>query len=39
MPFFKQKIGLDLGTNEIVVFIPDRGVVLREPAVVAVSLT
>lgn len=35
--FFK-KIGIDLGTCNSVVFIPDKGVVLREPSVVAVSL-
>lgn len=38
MVFFKQKLGIDLGTNEIVVYVPLKGVVLREPAVVAVSL-
>lgn len=39
MSIFKQKIGIDLGTNEIVVYVPGSGVVLREPTVVAVSLT
>lgn len=38
MSIFKQKIGIDLGTNEIVVYVPTKGVVLREPTVVAVSL-
>lgn len=38
MSIFKQKLGIDLGTNEIVVFSPLKGVVLREPAVVAVSV-
>lgn len=39
MSIFKQKLGIDLGTNEIVVFLPAKGVVLREPTVVAVSAT
>lgn len=39
MSIFKQKLGLDLGTNEIVVYVPNKGVVLREPCVVAVSLS
>jgi rod shape-determining protein MreB len=39
MSIFKQKLGIDLGTNEIVVFSPLKGVVLREPTVVAVSTT
>lgn len=30
---------MDLGTNEIVIYIPGKGVVLREPTVIAVSLT
>ncbi len=38
MSYFQQKLGLDLGTNEIVVYVPGKGIVLREPAVVAVSL-
>jgi rod shape-determining protein MreB len=38
MSIFKQKLGIDLGTNEIVVYVPLKGVVLREPTVVAVSL-
>ncbi|MEX0913029.1 MAG: rod shape-determining protein [Candidatus Paceibacterota bacterium] len=31
------KIGIDLGTTSILVFIPGKGVVLNEPSVVAVS--
>ncbi len=31
------KIGIDLGTTNILVYIPGRGVVLNEPSVVAVS--
>lgn len=34
-----MKIGIDLGTCNSVVFIPQKGVVLQEPSVVAVSLT
>ena len=37
MSFYKPKIGIDLGTNEVVFFLSGRGVVLQEPAVVAVS--
>jgi len=33
-----MKIGIDLGTCNSVVFIPQKGVVLQEPSVVAVSL-
>lgn len=39
MSIFKQKLGIDLGTNEIVIYIPNKGIVLREPTVVAISLT
>jgi rod shape-determining protein MreB len=39
MSFLKPKLGIDLGTNEVVVFEPTKGVVLREPMVVAVSLS
>jgi len=34
-----MKIGIDLGTKNSLVFIPDKGVVLNEPSVVAVSVT
>ncbi len=34
-----MKIGIDLGTKNSLVFIPDKGVVLNEPSVVAVSLS
>ncbi len=33
-----RKIGIDLGTCNSVIFIPNKGVVLQEPSVVAVSL-
>ncbi|MEA1936781.1 MAG: rod shape-determining protein [Patescibacteria group bacterium] len=35
---FVKKIGIDLGTANILVFIPQKGVVANEPSVVAVSL-
>jgi rod shape-determining protein MreB len=34
---FTPKIGIDLGTTSILVFIPGLGVVLNEPSVVAIS--
>ena len=38
MNFFKRKIGIDLGTCNSIVFTPQKGVVLREPSVVAITL-
>ncbi len=35
---FIKKIGIDLGTCNSLVFVPKKGIVLREPSVVAVSL-
>lgn len=35
---FVKKIGIDLGTANILVFIPQKGIVVNEPSVVAVSL-
>ncbi|MDX9913701.1 MAG: rod shape-determining protein [Candidatus Moranbacteria bacterium] len=35
---FVRKIGIDLGTANVVVFIPGKGIVVTEPSVVAVSL-
>ena len=35
---FVKKIGIDLGTCNSLVFLPHKGVVLREPSVVAVDL-
>lgn len=35
---FVTKIGIDLGTCNSLVFVPGKGVVVREPSVVAVSL-
>ncbi len=37
MAFFSTKLGIDLGTANILVFVPGRGIVLNEPSVVAVS--
>ncbi|MBI3627929.1 MAG: rod shape-determining protein [Candidatus Sungbacteria bacterium] len=36
--FFSQKIGIDLGTANTLVFVPGRGVIINEPSVVAVSV-
>jgi len=35
---FIKKIGIDLGTANTLVFVPDKGVIIDEPTVVAVSL-
>lgn len=37
MAFFSPKLGIDLGTTNVLVFVPGQGVVLNEPSVVAVS--
>jgi rod shape-determining protein MreB len=37
MAAFSPKLGIDLGTTNVLVFVPGRGVVLNEPSVVAVS--
>jgi rod shape-determining protein MreB len=37
MASFSPKLGIDLGTTNVLVFVPGRGVVLNEPSVVAVS--
>ncbi len=37
MNFFSQKIGIDLGTANTLVFLPGKGVVINEPSVVALS--
>src|SRR5436190_20669525 len=37
MGFFSQKLGIDLGTANTLVFVPGKGIVLNEPSVVAVS--
>lgn len=37
MAMFSPKLGIDLGTTNVLVFLPGKGVVLNEPSVVAVS--
>lgn len=37
MNIFGQKLGIDLGTANTLVFVPGKGIVLNEPSVVAVS--
>src|SRR3989344_4543298 len=34
---FSPKLGIDLGTTTVLVFVPKKGIVLNEPSVVAVS--
>lgn len=34
---FRKKIGIDLGTTNILVYLPKKGVVINEPSVVAIS--
>jgi rod shape-determining protein MreB len=37
MAFFTPKLGIDLGTTNVLVFVPGKGVVINEPSVVAVA--
>ncbi len=37
MNLFSQKLGIDLGTANTLVFLPGKGIILNEPSVVAVS--
>jgi rod shape-determining protein MreB len=37
MSFFSKKLGIDLGTTSVLVYVPGRGIVLNEPSVVAIS--
>ncbi|MFT5280729.1 MAG: rod shape-determining protein MreB [Flavobacteriaceae bacterium] len=37
MSIFTKKLGIDLGTANILVFLPKKGIVLNEPSVVAIS--
>lgn len=39
MSMFSKKLGIDLGTTNILVYVPGKGVILDEPSVVAISLT
>ena len=36
MSYFSPKLGIDLGTTNILVFVPGKGVVINEPSIVAV---
>ena len=36
---FSQDIGIDLGTANTLVFVKGRGIVIREPSVVAVNVS
>jgi len=38
MSLFSPKLGIDLGTTTVLVFVPKRGIVLNEPSVVAISV-
>ena len=35
---FNKKIGIDLGTTTVLVYVPKRGIIINEPSVVAISL-
>ncbi|PIR41495.1 MAG: rod shape-determining protein [Candidatus Yanofskybacteria bacterium CG10_big_fil_rev_8_21_14_0_10_46_23] len=35
---FNRKIGIDLGTTNTLVFLPNKGIVIREPSAVAISV-
>ncbi len=35
---FGRKIGIDLGTTTVLVYVPKRGIIIHEPSVVAISL-
>ncbi|MBR6719698.1 MAG: rod shape-determining protein MreB [Clostridia bacterium] len=37
MPGLIQELGIDLGTTSVLVYVPDKGVVLREPSLVAID--
>lgn len=36
---FRQKVGIDLGTTNVLVYIPQKGIIINEPSVVAISKT
>ncbi len=38
MSMFSKKLGIDLGTTNILVYVPGKGVILDEPSVVAISV-
>ncbi len=35
---FSRRIGIDLGTTTVLVYVPKKGIILHEPSVVAISL-
>ena len=37
MSIFSKKLGIDLGTTSVLVYVPEKGIVLNEPSVVAIS--
>lgn len=37
MALFRKKVGIDLGTTYTLVYLPQKGIVLNEPSVVAIS--
>jgi len=37
MSLFRKKVGIDLGTTYTLVYLPQKGIVLNEPSVVAIS--
>ena len=36
--FFTQDLGIDLGTSNVLIYVDGKGVVIRDPAVVAVDM-
>lgn len=38
MSFFSKKLGIDLGTTNLLLYVPGKGVILDEPSVVAISI-
>ncbi|MGC8878971.1 MAG: rod shape-determining protein, partial [Anaerolineae bacterium] len=36
---FEKKIGIDLGTSNVLVYVKGRGIVIQEPSIVAVSIS
>ncbi len=39
MPLFLRRLAIDLGTTNVLVFVPGQGIVINEPSVVAVDAT
>ena len=37
MALFLRRLAIDLGTNNVLVYIPQQGIVINEPSVVAVE--